>query len=116
MDEKLNLSPLDPETDPDRFERLVASAVSAAVEARIHREPVSVTVLDLTRWARPLLAAAAVIALTATGALLALPSNPSQPESLAESAGIPPSIAHWAERGERPTAGDLVAAFGRHRW
>lgn len=113
MDDRIDLSPLDPTADPARFERLLSAVVSDAVAARATRPPLPSTLLDLTRWTRPLLALAATIAVVASTVLFSL--RPPAPESLAESVGVPRAMAEWVELGEHPSAAALVAAFGEVR-
>lgn len=114
MDDRIDLSPLDPAGDPVRFESLLSLAVNDAVKARAARPAGVVRLLELSRWSRPLLAAAAAIAVIASATLVVAGRSPaSGPESLAELAGIPHAVAHWAESGERPAVADLAAGVAR---
>lgn len=110
MDEPgpIDLSPLDPERDPGRWDLLVAatSLRVAAVLAERGREPDSLSVLS--HWARPILAAAAVLVLLLGGAAAALggrtavgPSHARRLALLTES-----SVIH----SRAPTGAELMAA------
>jgi hypothetical protein len=111
MDDRIDLSALDPAADPARFERLLSAVAADAVQARAARGPVPPTLLDLVSWTRPLLAVAATIAVVAGAALVSLRRSGAAPESLAESVGIPRAVAEWAAQGEHPPAAALIAAF-----
>lgn len=110
MDESgpIDLSPLDPERDPERWDLVVEATrlrVSAVLSERA-REPDPFSVLS--GWARPILAAAAAVLLLLGGAAAALrataPADPSNARRLAlltES-----SVIH----GRAPTGTELLAA------
>lgn len=109
MDDRIDLSSLDPEGAGPRFDRLVTGIVTDAMAARSSRPQAVVPILLLTRWRGPLLAAAATIALVAGGSLIARPAPSPAPQSVVEAVGIPASVARWAERGEVPSVGELIA-------
>lgn len=107
--EPVDLSPLDPEVDTQRWSLLV-DATRVRVEAVLrHREldPIAV----LSGWARPILAAAAAILLLLGAATTAL-GRPDQP-----AASEARRLAHLTEssvlRGRGPTGAELLAAIGR---
>ena len=98
--EPVDLSPLDPERDPARWSALLA-ATSLRVEATLQRRIGERDPLDvLSRWSRPILAAAGlVLLLGAAGAMLGAPATVSPTDArrlarLSETAllhGRPPS-------------------------
>ena len=109
---RLDLTPLDPARDPDRWAARMAStrqAVAAVLAARSRRiGPIDV----LSGWARPILAAAAVL-LVLLGAADRMVGTPAAPEPtparrlalLSESAiahGRPPSGAELRAMLDRP--------------
>jgi hypothetical protein len=106
--EPIDLSPLDPERDRERWDLLVDTTrlrVAAVLSERA-REPDSVSVLSA--WARPILAAAAAVLLLLGGAVAVLgghaPADPADARRLAlltES-----SVVH----GRAPTGAELMAA------
>jgi hypothetical protein len=109
-DEKMDLSSLDPSRDAVRWERMIQSVANRAVAAR---QPA--VVIDLYRYARPLLAlAAAVAALTWLPALLAEKPGESARSAATSAVASDPvaSLSEWAERGEVPASADLFATLG----
>jgi hypothetical protein len=96
-DEKVDLSPLEPFGDRDQRERLVRALARRAADGVQH--PV---LSDLSRWARPVLAVAAALALLAW-----LPSLLDQRES----ADPASAILRWARRNEVPPTGELLTVL-----
>ncbi len=109
MDDRIDLSPLDPRGDGPRFDRLVSGIVADSINARASRPQAVVPILLLARWSRPLLAAAATIALVAAGSLFFRPAPHPAQAALVEALGIPAPVARWAERGEVPSVSELIA-------
>ena len=105
MDEpRLDLSALDPYADRRRFERTVA-ALTAAVVA----PPPSPVLLDLVRWGRVGLAAAAAVALAAwTPALLSTGAGHAAPATQ-DSVQL---VAEWARAGAIPGDASLFQLTG----
>jgi hypothetical protein len=106
--EPIDLSPVDPQRDPERWSLLVEATrlrVAAVLSARA-RETDSVSVLSA--WARPILAAAAAALLLLGGAAAVLgghaPADPSDARRLALLAES--SVVH----GRAPTGAELLAA------
>ena len=107
--EAIDLSPLDPRRDPNRWSLLVEATrlrVAAAMLQRSReRDPLAI----VSGWARPILAAAAVVLvlLGAVGAALRGPVAPS--------GSAPRRLALLAEasvvEGRSPTGAELVAAL-----
>lgn len=115
--ERVDLSPLDPSRDPLAYERLVRRVMSAAGPELARRARASTPLALLAGWARPTLAAAAVIAVLALGALLATDRAGPRMEtaSVTEALGVPEPAAAWLSEGREPTAADLVLAVERRR-
>lgn len=112
--ERLDLSPLDPAVDQLAFERLVGRILDAAAPELARRAREAGPLALLAGWARPTLAAAAVIATLALGALTALERTTVAPAaSVVEALGLPAPAAEWLEDGREPTASDLVLAMER---
>jgi hypothetical protein len=110
MDDPIDLSPLDPRSDPARFDRMVRGITEAAM-APSARPPGAGLLGDLLRWSRPALAAAALVALVA-GAALFSPRPPAvPPDALLEAVGIPAPLGEWARANRYPSAAELLAAF-----
>ncbi len=110
--ERMDLGPLDPRRDALAYERLVRRVMDAAapeLERRARRaSPLAVVAV----WARPTLAAAAVIAVLAAGALLSTdrPDREPWPDTV-EALGVPAPAADWLLDEREPTPSDLVLAM-----
>lgn len=113
--ERVDLSPLDPTLDRLAYERLVRRIVDAA-GPELARRAVPVGLLGLMAdWARPTLAAAAIIVLLAMGALVATERSAAVETRSLAGLGVPAPVAEWLEEGREPTASDLVLAVERRR-
>lgn len=112
--ERMELSPLDITADQLRYERLVRRVLDAAGPELDRRAQAAGPLALVAGWARPTLAAAAVIAALAVGALLAPDrGEPAVGGSVVEALGVPAPAADWLEDGREPTAADLVLAMER---
>jgi hypothetical protein len=113
-DERIDLHALDPSGDParlDRTARAIAARVGPVLAARraALADPWSV----LAAWRRPVLAAAAVIALVSVVTLLRTPVASNSPASvtatavtsplLSEAAGLPGAVASYVEADVPPS-------------
>ena len=115
-DERVDLSPLDPQEDP-RFERMVAT-ITARARFELARRAANTrqSVVELVAsWARPALAAAATIAV-ASATLLAV-FSPSNAEvatgAYMPAAEVPAAASAWYEEDREPTAADLLVAVSQ---
>ena len=112
--ERADLSPLDPAADPARYERLVRRILDAAGPELDRRARQARPLALLVGWARPTLAAAAVIAALALGVLAAIERNGAEPmDVMADAPGVPAPAAEWLAADREPTASDLVLAMER---
>lgn len=113
--ERMDLSTLDPTRDQLGYERLVRRIVDAASPELARRAAAANPLAMVAGWARPTLAAAAVIAVLAGGALFATdrasPDAPST-DSFGD-LGLPAPASDWLIEGREPTADDLVLAMER---
>lgn len=114
IDDRTDLRPVDPTSEHDRFEGIVARVMAAAeVELAARRARRSV-VVQVAGWWRPLLAAAAI---TGIISLVSLASSDGSAASstaepgLAEAIGIPSQIAEWVRSDETPTTAELVVVL-----
>lgn len=114
---RLDLSPLDPTEDRLGYERLVRRIMDAAAPELRRRAAGGNPLAILAAWARPTLAAAAVIALVAIGALVATDRVGAAEDeaSVAEALGLPTEAAGWLSDGRAPTEEDLILAMERRR-
>lgn len=115
--ERVDLSPLDPTLDRLAYERLVRDIVAAAGPELARRARAAGPLALLAGWARPTLAAAAIIVLVALGALFAFDSGGAGGDDARslEALGIPAPAAEWLEDGREPTTADLVLAVESRR-
>ena len=104
IDDPIDFSPLDPLRDPLALEARVAAIARAAV---IPPEPDLVAAL--TAWARPALAAAAVIASIAIYSVVHQP--PPRRVTTAEILGVPPAVVELARLNALPGVVDLAEAL-----
>lgn len=116
----LDLAALSAARDPGEKEALVARIVDAAAPELARRQarrraPVAPLAI-LSGWARPILAAAAVVAALSTGALRWAPgpgevSDGGETELLPEVLGLPTTVATWLDEDRAPTTRELVLAI-----
>ena len=106
-DDRIDLSCLDPSRDPQRWDRIVASIASRAIEARRRRFTIS---FQLLAWARPVLAIAATVALGIwAGALL----NSDSSETWTASSEDPVyKLAGWAIQDQVPPTTEILKVLG----
>lgn len=117
--------PLDPQTDPDRWERIVRSIMLKA-GAELDRLAASRSPLSLiTGWSRPVLAAAAIVLVAASTAILAYRQQATPDSSAAAGATVdtpvvaeaiaPRPVAVWLLGGAYPTSEQFVNAIQETR-
>jgi hypothetical protein len=111
-DERVDLSALDPSRDPERWDRMVRSVAARAVAARRRRNSVRG---QLVAWTRPVLAAAASLALASWAGALASGRGRHEappPEQREEPAFV---VAQWAASGQVPSTSRILEVLGgRH--
>jgi hypothetical protein len=94
----------------ERRERLVAAVLARARVGVVPRTPLS----ELAAWARPTLAAAAVVAAMSLG-MLALagpsPSRQAPPLTLADALRIPGPAGEWVSENRPPSEEDMLAQW-----
>jgi len=105
-------APLDPSRDPERWEAMVRGIVERAapiLAGYAARGPVEL----LAAWLRPTLAAAAVVAALALGALVSGAREPETGASigLGDALGYPTPVTTWMSTGQTPTIEELVVAM-----
>jgi hypothetical protein len=105
--ERLDLSAIDPTSDPQRWERLVQSVASRAWEA--HRVRVTVHLLLVT-WARPVLAVAATVALVAWTGALSTSRGRVEPSLSSEDPVV--ALATWAASDRLPATDKVLYVMG----
>lgn len=116
MDERLDLSAL--ELDEGRRELMVAAIMARSAPELARRAAAEVTpLLVLTRWSRPALAAAAVLAALCVGVLsLERVDTPAPGYGLADALAVPEPAAEWLDSERAPTVADVLVAMEREVW
>jgi hypothetical protein len=108
-------APLDPSLDPARWEAMVREIVDRAapiLAGYAGRGPAD----WLASWVRPTLAAAAVVAALAVGALVAggrgtAPGSDPAAIGLGDALGYPAPVTAWVSTGQTPTIEELLIAM-----
>jgi hypothetical protein len=112
--ERVDLSALGPSLDPLGHERLVRRVMEAAGPELVRRAAERRALALLGGWARPLMAAAAVVGVLAGGVLAATDrAETAPPMSVVDALGVPAPAAAWLDEGRGPTQADLVLAMER---
>ncbi len=105
---------LGPLLTPVARERLVRRVMEAALPELQRRATERGAMVVLADWARPALAAAALIALASALALgLARPGAaalPAPSTGFAEALNVPAPVSTWIVTEREPTVGDMIAA------
>lgn len=116
--ERLDLSLMDPgHGDPVRRERLVRAIVAAALPELRRRALASSPFAWVARFARPALAAAALIALASVAVLHTMASSPlapvaaTAPPGVADALSVPAPVNAWLASDRGPTNRDVIAAI-----
>lgn len=113
MDEDpIDLTPLDPTLDAERWERRIAAITALAAPELARRAAAGSLPLVLVGWFRPALAAAAVLALCAGGSLALLRggAGSSEPAVAAEALHLPAPVALWLGDDQPPSVAELAMA------
>ncbi len=115
QDRLIDFSPVDPTADPERFDQLVESIIARAADELAARRMQANPVLQIAAWRRPMLAAAAVVAVIA-GTVLTQVRVPetmatAETDGIAEAVGLPVELAQWLWDGTVPSTADLFGVF-----
>jgi hypothetical protein len=114
MDERIDLTAL--ELDEGRRELLVAAIMANAGAELARRQEADVSpMLVLSRWVRPALAAAAVLAAVCVTVLSLELSDGTPGFGLADELSIPEPADAWLLTERGPTVGDVLVAMERGR-
>lgn len=105
--DKIDFSPLDPSRDHARWNGIVSSVVQRAIQARRRRVTVPV---QLMAWSRPMLAAAAGLALVSW--IGAMASSTKQETATASSTEPTVALSEWAETDQVPDTHKILEILG----
>jgi hypothetical protein len=111
-DERLDLTPLDPQQDA-RFERMVTAISERARFELARRAAQRQSVVELMAgWARPALLAAASIAAVSLALLAAVEHSSAEPATggYMTVSEVPAAASGWYEENREPTVEDLLVA------
>ncbi|HEV7590168.1 MAG TPA: hypothetical protein VGO40_18765 [Longimicrobium sp.] len=105
-----DLSPLDPERDPHRWEALLRGTRAAAAGELARRAFAAGPAGQLARWVLPALAMAASLVIAAAGMLSLAEGTPQAQATpgVAEAMGVPYAMTVSAEEGARDAADQLL--------
>lgn len=111
-----DLTPLDPERDPARWEALLGRTRHAAAAELSRRAFAAGPAAPLLRFVRPALAMAASLVIAAAGMLALATREPQQPAAtapgVAEALGVPVATTGWMEDGVLGTSDAFVNPDG----
>lgn len=109
--ERLDFSALSP--DPAGFEARVRAIMRAAAPELARRAQREGVLVMLGQWLRPVLAAAAVVGVIATGALMVSLSESAPPrlQGVAHQLGVAEPVLQWIDEERAPTMSDLEMAL-----
>lgn len=111
-DSGIDLSPLDPSAEPERWERLVRAITERAAPELARRAQQAGVLSILGRWVWPTLAAATLAAVISGAVLATAQQTQSEvPGGIADAIGLPEPVASWIEEGRGPTGADLLAVM-----
>jgi len=113
MERDNDVRALDPDRNPERWERLVGGIVSSAAPELVRRRQTADLPELVLQWARPALATAATVALLISAAAVLRPGGGAVnlAEASVASALVPESYAAWLVAGYQPTVTELVVAL-----
>ena len=109
--DRMDLAPLDPMTDRLHYERRVRAILDAAAP-ELARRATNTSLLALVgAWSRPVLAAAAMIALALAGALFSnreLLPRAGSTNGMVQALGVAEPVAVWLDEERPPSMNDLM--------
>jgi hypothetical protein len=111
----IDLSPLDPAGEAERWAALLYRVNAAAAPELARRASSPGSMVMLAQWTRPILAVAAVLALVSLSIFrLTLPAADAVGvASVAEALGFPTPVAEWLTEERPPVEDDLLLALER---
>jgi hypothetical protein len=112
--ERIDLTALAADRDPGGFERRVHAIMRAAAPELARRAARDGVLVVIGQWVRPALAAAAVVAAIALGALARAVSAPApggEGGTVIEALGVAEPASRWLDEDRAPTVSDLMMAL-----
>ena len=109
-DEQIDLSAMEWKLETGREEELAERILAASGPTLARRSATARSTLDLTRWLRPVLAAAAVLAALSIATIQRIERDDSSSYGVTEDAlNLPSPVGEWIARDEAPGMGELLA-------
>jgi hypothetical protein len=109
MDEThVDLTPLDPLADADRFDRVLRQLRRAAAPSLRSRRAALGVWGFLKRWRRPVYTAAGFLAASSLLVLTSVPPARTTSPTLAELVGVPGDLAPWTRSAQPPSPASLL--------
>jgi hypothetical protein len=106
--DRLDLTPLDPQADAVRFERLIREVRRAATPELLRRQGALTPWGQIARWRRPILAGSGLLGLVAAAFLTLVHPSTTEQTTLAEAIGVPGRVAQWVLATDKPSPGDVL--------
>ena len=117
-EDRIDLSPIDPLEDHERFEQLVGAITERATYQLAERRARFSAVGQVAQWWRPMLAAAAVLLIMSVTTLARVDAPAADGQmtqsvsddevSFAVAMGVPQQFAQWIGTDEAPTPAELL--------
>ncbi|HEX7051607.1 MAG TPA: hypothetical protein VF188_15475 [Longimicrobiales bacterium] len=112
--QRIDLSPLDPMAEPERWERLVRAITRGAWPELNRRAAVQSPFALLASWARPMLSTAAILILLSAAAIALTRRQTGAPDAppfgIAGELDVPVPAALWLSEERAPTVVELILA------
>lgn len=115
LEHPVDLSALDPATDPERWEALVARITRAARPELERRSDLASPVISIAGWLRPALATAATLAVMSAATLLLVERAPAMripgSSEAATELNLPAPLGDWLSEDRPPTVVEVMVAL-----
>ncbi|MFN2420924.1 MAG: hypothetical protein ABR527_06040 [Gemmatimonadota bacterium] len=109
-DEQIDLSTMEWKLETGREEELAERILAASGPTLARRSATARSTFDLTRWLRPVLAAAAVLAALSIATIQRIERDGSSSYGVTEDAlNLPSPVGEWIARDDAPGMGELLA-------
>ncbi len=112
--DRIDFSALDPTRDSERFDGIVRSISERATLELAGRRARLNVLGQISRWWRPMLAAAVVSGIISIGALTQIEAPTTQIAAnvgIAEAIGVPDQLAEWVRSDEIPTTAEILLSL-----
>jgi hypothetical protein len=109
-EERIDFTAMEWKLEAEREHQLAERILAAAGPTLARRAPIAMPALDLTRWVRPVLAAAAVLAALSIATIQRIERDESSMYGVtADALDLPSPVGEWIARDGAPGIGELFA-------